>query len=196
MPLSTIAKSTVIHSLSKLVLPNLTLAPRQSGPTRFYRLLAILLVSVVMSSCSNRTELDASVGELTFKTLTGTEVTLGDSKGPTLVNFWSTSCVICIKEMPHLADFYNTRKPNGFQVIAVAMPYDPPNEVVELAQQLKLPFPVALDIKGEASAAFGSIKGTPTSFLIGADGKLVKRYVGAIDLDKLGKQVDKLLGAG
>jgi thiol-disulfide isomerase/thioredoxin len=171
------------------------LALRHSGPTRLFPLLAVLLASIVISSCSDRTELDASVAELTFKTLTGKEVTLSDSKGPTLVNFWSTSCVICIKEMPHLANFYNTYKPNGFQIIAVAMPYDAPNEVVELSAQLKLPFPVALDITGEANTAFGSIKGTPTSFLLGADGKLIKRYVGAIDLDKLEKQVDKLLGA-
>jgi thiol-disulfide isomerase/thioredoxin len=104
--------------------------------------------------------------------------------------------VICIKEMPHLANFYRTHKPNGFQIIAVAMPYDPPNEVLELAKLLKLPFPVALDIKGEAGAAFGSIQGTPTSFLLDADGKLVKRYIGAIDLDKLEKEVDQLLRNG
>lgn len=72
-------------------------------------MLAVLLVSTIMVSCSNRTELDASVSELTFKTLSGTDVTLSDSQGPTLVNFWSTSCVICIKEMPHLAELYKTQ---------------------------------------------------------------------------------------
>jgi thiol-disulfide isomerase/thioredoxin len=158
--------------------------------------LTALIVAIVMVSCSNRTELDPSVNELTFKTLSGTDVTLRDSRGPTLVNFWSTSCVICVKEMPHLADFYETHKTDGFQIIAVAMPYDPPNVVLELSKQLGLPFPVALDIKGEASAAFGSIKGTPTSFLLDADGKLVKRYIGAIDLDKLEKQVVQLLRTG
>jgi protein-disulfide isomerase len=65
-----------------------------------------------------------------------------------------------------------------------------------LARHLKLPFPVALDIKGEAGAAFGSIKGTPTSFLLDADGNLVKRYIGAIDLNKLTKQIDQLMGTG
>jgi thiol-disulfide isomerase/thioredoxin len=159
-------------------------------------MLAVLLVSTIMVSCSNHTELDASVSELTFKTLSGTDVMLSDSRGPTLVNFWSTSCVICIKEMPHLAEFYKTHNPDGLQIIAVAMPYDPPNEVLELAGHLKLPFPVALDIKGEATKAFGSIKGTPTSFLLDADGKLVKRYIGAIDLKKLEKEIDQLMGTG
>jgi thiol-disulfide isomerase/thioredoxin len=159
-------------------------------------MLAVLLLSALAVSCSNRTELDASVAKLTFKTLSGTDVKLSDSQGPTLVNFWSTSCVICIKEMPHLAEFYKAHNPDGFEIIAVAMPYDPPNEVLELAAHLMLPFPVALDIKGEAEAAFGSIKGTPTSFLLDADGKLVKRYIGAIDLNKLTKQINQLMGTG
>jgi glutathione peroxidase-family protein len=67
---------------------------------------------------------------------------------------------------------------------------------LELATQLKLPFPVALDIRGEASTAFGSVEGTPTSFLLDSDGKLVKRYIGAINLDKLEKKIDQLMEAG
>lgn len=148
---------------------------------------------MLIISCSFRTELDSSVSELTFKTLSGTDFVLGDSDKITLVNFWSTSCVICVKEMPHLASFHQTHKHKGFQIIAVAMAYDPPNEVLEFATQLNLPFPVALDITGEASAAFGSVEGTPTSFLLDADDKLVHRYIGATDLDKIRKHIDKLL---
>jgi thiol-disulfide isomerase/thioredoxin len=166
-----------------------------AAPIKLRALFAALLVASVLVSCSNRTELDPSVNELTLKTLSGNDITLSDSRGPTLVNFWSTTCVICIKEMPHLAELYKVLKPKGFQLIAVAMPYDPPNEVVELADQLQLPFPVALDINGEAVAAFGSVQGTPTSFLLDANGKLVKRYIGAIDLDKLEKRIVRLLGA-
>jgi len=169
---------------------------RLLGLVKFRGVLSALLVSAIIVSCSNHTELDDSVSELTFKTLSGTDVTLQDAQGPTLINFWSTSCVICIKEMPHLSELYEAHKSDGFQIIAVAMAYDPPNEVLELAKHLELPFPVALDIKGEASAAFGPIHGTPTSFLLSADGKLVKRYIGAIDLNKLENQIDQLLGTG
>ena len=186
---------SVMYRLRKLIQQRVTLTGRQLLDTaRLRGLLAALVVSTMIVSCSNRTELDPSVNELTFKTLSGTDVTLSDASGPTLVNFWSTSCVICIKEMPHLADFYRTHEANGFQIIAVAMSYDPPNEVVELAEQLRLPFPIALDITGEAGTAFGSIKGTPTSFLLDANGKLVERYIGAIDLGKLEKQIKQLLG--
>jgi len=55
---------------------------------------------------------------------------------------------------------------------------------------------VALDLNGEAVEAFESVQGTPTSFLIDRNGKLVERYIGALDLTKLRVAVDKLLSAG
>ncbi len=95
--------------------------------------------------------------------------------------------------MPDLAKLYEDYAGNDFELIAVAMPYDAPNEVLELAESYKLPFPVALDIKGEALKAFASVKGTPTSFLLNSKGVVVKRYIGAIKFDGLRKELDKLL---
>ena len=94
-----------------------------------------------------------------------------------------------------MADLYRELSPQGFELIAVAMPYDPPNEVLELSERQQLPFPVALDLNGEAVEAFESVQGTPTSFLIDRNGKLVERYIGALDLAELRVAVDKLLSA-
>ncbi len=152
-----------------------------------------LLTTALLASCSNRTELDDSVAGLTFSTLDGEQIAVAGRSRPLLVNFWSTTCVICLAEMPEMAKLYRDYVDQGVQVIAVAMPYDPPNEVLELTQARQYPFPVALDIKGDAVAAFGSIKGTPTSFLLDAEGRLVKRYVGAIKFDDLRDELDKLL---
>lgn len=153
-----------------------------------------LLCAVLLASCTNRTELDNSIENLSFKTLSGAQIELKDTLGPTLINFWATSCAICLHEMPDMAKLYTEYADRGFELIAVAMPYDPPNKVLEYAESHNLPFPVALDIKGEAVAAFDSVKGTPTSYLLDKRGKFVKRYVGAIDLDNLREQLDQLLG--
>lgn len=95
--------------------------------------------------------------------------------------------------MPDMAEMYEEYAPRGFELVAVAMPYDAPNEVLELAEAMKLPFPVALDVKGEAVDAFASVHGTPISFLLDSEGQLVKRYVGAINLKDLRSQLDQLL---
>lgn len=156
-------------------------------------LFACLFSTVLLAACSNRTELSESVNNLRFKTLSGDEISLQETQTPVLINFWSTSCVICLREMPELAEMYHEYSPRGFELVAVAMPYDAPNEVLELATARQLPFPVALDITGEAVDAFESVKGTPTSYLLDQDGKLVRRYVGAIDLKDLRSQLDQLL---
>lgn len=147
-----------------------------------------------LGSCSNRTELDESVSQLTLKTLSGDAFVVADAPGPLLVNFWSTSCVICVAEMPEMARLHEDYVDRGLSLVAIAMPYDPPNHVLEMARDRQFPFTVALDIQSEAVAAFGNIKGTPTSFLLDAEGKLVQRYVGAIPFDGLRARLDKMLG--
>lgn len=189
--LSVLVTGCYLVNIETLSAPN----PHSIGFQSFRGVLVAVLCSVILAACGNKLELDKSTQELQFSTLSGTTVTLQELNGPTLVNFWSTSCVICVKEMPHMAELYRELSPQGFELIAVAMPYDPPNEVLELKERLKLPFPVALDLNGEAVEAFASVKGTPTSFLIDRHGKLVERYIGAMDLAKLRVTVDKLLDA-
>ena len=163
-------------------------------PSRWRLFALCLLATALLASCSNRTELNDSVAELTFKTLSGTPFKVADATGPLLINFWSTSCVICVAEMPDMARLYNDYVDRGLELVAVAMAYDPPNHVLEMATSRKFPFPVALDINGEAVAAFGDIQGTPTTYLLDADGKLVKRYIGAIPFEGLRKELDELPG--
>jgi peroxiredoxin len=110
-----------------------------------------------------------------------------------LVNFWATSCPGCIKEMPGMVETYNQYKAKGFEIIAVAMSYDPPSHVVNFTQTRQLPFPVALDVKGELAQAFGDVRLTPTSFIIGKKGQILEQKIGELDFDKLKALLDKEL---
>ncbi len=100
--------------------------------------------------------------------------------------------------MPDLVALHEDYEAQGFTVIAVAMPTDRPDLVLEVSQQRKLPFPVALDLDGKVISAFTTtngktIKGTPTTFLINANGDLLGRYVGKIRFDVLREKLDELL---
>lgn len=157
-----------------------------------YRWLPLLVV-LLIAACSNRADLPAEAPDVTFRTIDGATLTLREATGPVLVNFWSTSCVVCLREMPDMAGLHEDFAPRGFELIAVAMPYDRPDVVLELASEHNLPFPVAIDIDGIVLAAFEPVAGTPTSFLIGADGKIVSKHVGAIDMEALRLTLDELL---
>ena len=87
--------------------------------------------------------------ESKFVLLDGSSKTTAELKGRvTLVNFWATSCVTCVAEMPKIIATYNKYHSQGFDTIAVAMSYDPPAYVVNYAQTRQLPFNVAIDNTG------------------------------------------------
>ena len=113
-----------------------------------------------------------------------------------LVNFWATSCVTCVKEMPALMATHDKYKSRGYETLAVAMAYDPPAYVVNFTETRKLPFKVALDMDGNLAKSFGNVQLTPTSVLINKRGEVVKRYVGEPDFGELHALVEKLLAEG
>ncbi len=130
----------------------------------------------------------------TFVLLDGSKKSTNDLKGKvTLVNFWATSCVTCVGEMPKVIATYDKYKARGYNTLAVAMSYDPPAYVVNYAETRKLPFEVAIDNTGAVAKAWGDVALTPTSYLVNKRGEIVKRYVGEPDFAELDKLIEKLL---
>lgn len=124
----------------------------------------------------------------------GTTIDLQQLRGkPVLVTFWATSCIGCVREMPHLMALYDELSYSGFEIIGIAMPYDPPNQVVNMIAEREIPYPIAIDIKGDAMLAFGDVLVTPTSFLIAPDGTIAKHTIGEMDMNELRKTIISML---
>lgn len=127
---------------------------------------------------------------LSLRTLDGNPVELTSLRGkPLLVTFWATSCTGCVKEIPHLIELYQEFSPQGLQMLAIAMSYDPPNHVLAMRDARQLPYPIALDIDGNAAHAFGDVRLTPTSFLIAPDGRIVREKIGELDMAEVRAQL-------
>lgn len=132
--------------------------------------------------------------EISFQTITGKKIDLKSLKGkPVLVTFWATNCPGCIKEMPHLIELYHELHDKGLEIIGVAMPYDRPDHVLEMHKRKNIPYPIALDIKGEAVRAFGNVRLTPSSFLINPEGTIVKHKIGEMDMKKIHSMIISML---
>lgn len=130
----------------------------------------------------------------TFVMLDGSTQQTSDLKGQvTLVNFWATSCVTCVAEMPEMVNTFEKFKGQGFRTLAVSMQYDPPSYVVNFVQSRKLPFDVAIDNTGAIAKAWGDVQLTPTSYLVDKKGRIVKRYVGTPDFAQLNALIAQLL---
>ncbi len=132
--------------------------------------------------------------EVNFIGVRGDQFAMSSLKGRVvLVNFWATSCTVCVGEMPKMVQTFEKYRDQGLETVAVAMPYDPPDRVFAYAQQNKLPFRVTLDIFGKATQAFGGIRGTPTTFLVDRQGRIVQRFEGEPDFGKLGVLIEREL---
>jgi thiol-disulfide isomerase/thioredoxin len=133
----------------------------------------------------------SSAPNVTFTTINGKKISMDSLKGKVvLINFWASDCAICVKEMPDLVNIYNAYKAKGFVVIAVAMPYDPPAQVLNYTLLKALPFVVMHDGFGEISKAFGDVAYTPTSFVYDKKGLRIFKKSGELNFTDLKQILD------
>jgi peroxiredoxin len=159
---------------------------------RFFMLAAVIALTVIAALVlvNQKTPVPSVQGP----SLSGQVVDTQTLKGkPYLINFWATSCVTCVKEMPDLKALQTQFSDQGFQVVAIAMAYDKPEFVERFAQERGLPFVFLHDQDGRWARAFGDVAVTPTTFLIDAKGQMLKRYVGQPDFKQLTSLVRDLL---
>ena len=153
-------------------------------------IIIITLLAFLGFKLSNK----STAPNVTFTTIDGNKIAMADLKGKVvLVNFWATDCPGCVKEMPALVNTYNQYSKKGFEIIAVAMPYDPPAQVLNYTKQKALPFPVMHDGLSEVTEKFGGINLTPTTYIFDKQGHLLRRTIGNIDFTDLNLILNKEL---
>ncbi|MEO6910567.1 MAG: TlpA disulfide reductase family protein [Edaphobacter sp.] len=124
--------------------------------------------------------------------LQGQKVNLSAYRGRVvLLNFWATWCAPCLIEMPAFVSWQKQYSKAGLQVVGVSMDDDAP-PVRRAYAKYRLNYPVVM---GDAKLGelYGGVLGLPVTYLIDRNGKIVKRYEGAVDLKQLEIEVKKLL---
>ena len=101
---------------------------------------------------------------------------LGQPTGTvTLVDFWSSSCTNCQREIPELERIYEKYKDYGLVVIGVHSPQQAyerdPSVVSDAVSRLGITYPVALDPELTDFQTYGA-SAWPTHYIAGADGQL------------------------
>jgi len=138
----------------------------------------------------------ADTPQAQFVALAGGSFSTADLRGRVvLVNFWATSCVTCVAEMPKMVDTWRKFAPRGYEMVAVAMSYDHPNAVAEFVRKRALPFRIALDADGAVARAFGNVSVTPTTYLLDRSGRIVAKYVGEPDWQEIQARIERALAA-
>ncbi len=128
-----------------------------------------------------------------FTYMEGTTGSLSDFSGTAvLVNFWSSSCAPCVREMPALEKLHEQLGDEvGFLGIDVG---DNLTEGEGMVTRTKVTYPQARDPKSQLVTAFGGT-GLPTTVVIDATGKVVAIYDRALSSADLAA-IPKQLGVG
>ncbi len=121
--------------------------------------------------------------EVTFVTFDDDEVPLSSLRGtPTVVNFFSSTCVPCITEMPAFEEVYQEVGGKvAFLGLAVT---DRPEDAQALVDQTGVTYPTAQDPNADVITALGGTV-LPTTVLLDADGTIVAIRSGPLDADEL-----------
>lgn len=135
--------------------------------------------------------------DITGETLDGDSFDLATNAGGyTLVNFFATWCVPCIREHPELVDFAQRHDLAGDAEV-VSVVYDSrPSSVRDFFTDNGGDWPVVADPDGRIALSYG-VSGVPESYLIAPDGTVVTKLVGGVTaagLDALLAEARQVIG--
>lgn len=113
-----------------------------------------------------------------------------------LIDFWTYSCINCIRTTPYLTKWYDTYKDQGFVIVGVHAPefsFEKKRENVEKAvNERGIKYPIALD---NTFSTWNAYKNTawPGEYLLDKDGNIRRIHLGEGKYDEMEEAIRLLL---
>jgi thiol-disulfide isomerase/thioredoxin len=113
-----------------------------------------------------------------------------------LLDFWTFSCVNCIRSLPHMRRIHMMYSGDRFVLIGVHTPEfefeKDPGNVADAVKRFRLEYPVAIDSENATWKLYGN-QYWPRQTLIDAQGRVRWEHAGEGDYDKMEEQIRELL---
>ncbi len=123
---------------------------------------------------------DRPAPDFEVSALDGHRMSLKDVRGKiVLLNFWTTWCEACIREMPSLGRLYHLFQDEAFALLAVDL-RESAAKVEAFRNKYQIPFPILLDRRGEVGDAYG-VLAIPVTFILDRQGMIIGKATGARD---------------
>jgi len=171
------------HAMAQLAVDSLPASEQHTvaGPT-------------VPPASQGSTNLGATPAATVLKTLgsSATFSTASDLGKYTVVNFWSSTCTACVREMPALEAEYKTIDRSKVAFVGVDVS-DPAAAAESFAARAGTTYPLIADPSGSAAGNF-KITGLPYTVILDPKGKVVVRHPGALTQEQLDYLIQSFLG--
>jgi len=143
-------------------------------------------------STASKTEVGDVMPAYSATLLDGKPLKLSDEKGSVvLLNVWATWCGPCRFETPELQALHKKYEAKGFKVIGVSVDDTGLDGVKQFVTENKMTYPIAVDADGRIANLLRTTV-LPTSVIIGRDGRILWRKVGAVMPNEI-SSVDAIL---
>lgn len=153
----------------------------------FLLLLLITVFSVSFNSVIGKKE----TADFTLTDINGNLFSLFDcSSKIVLIDFFGTTCIPCVEEIPTLRNIYNDYPRDQLEIISVS-PEDE-DDLRKFATEQNMGWIVASDSDGQVSHEYG-VQYIPTLFVINTENHAYKKHVGKTGGSTLRSDINSLL---
>ncbi len=160
---------------------------------KIYFIFSFILIFLILSSFSSfsgRKVINRQDKAFNFElvTLSGKQVSLDDYRGKIVVlNFWASWSAPSLREMPNIERLQETYNHTGFQVLGVAV-VSKAEDIADKVDLTGVSYPILIGDK-DLIAQYGSFSDIPTTFIIGANGLILRQLSGSHSFKALETEV-------
>ncbi len=124
----------------------------------------------------------------------GEVLRLSDLQGkPVVLNFWYPSCPPCRAEMPDLEEAFQAHRGQGVEFLGVEeLILDTVQDGQDFVDEIGVTYALGADVEGDLIKEYG-IVGFPTTVFIDRDQKIVRKWTGILNAEKIDELIGDLL---
>ena len=156
----------------------LTSIKKKTTSARFWRnvFIQLIILAVIYTGLQfwqTRNAISGVAPAINGSLLEGSQVALSDYRGePVLIHFWASWCPICGFTHPSIDSLAE-----DYRVLTFASMSGDEEAVSEYVREQGISAPVIVDEQGDWARLYG-VKGFPSSFIVGPDGKISDIEIG------------------
>ena len=158
-------------------------------------LATMLALAGMLPAAAGDAQGEEHVPQLRIGTIDGATFDLAATRGKwVVVNYWATWCSPCIKEMPDLRAFAESRE----DVLLIGLAYEDitVEDMRAFLAERPAGYPIAIVDVYDPPADFPAPRGLPMTWLIAPDGHIAKRFLGPVTGRDLGQAIQAHAPAG